>query len=239
MAKAIWADVGSSQNSAGKKNTTSAASYNMRTGASGTTSTAAKTGGTSSGKSTAGTAAPAPAAGGDGGSGGLDLLTAFLEAQQRARDEAYKVALEQQNRDYEYARGQLDSSTDKALKEAYINKMLSLLHLPQDMAAQGLGGGASETTLGSLHNNYGSARAALETERQRQLAGLLNTHQGNLAQLAAQRASGAQTALNAYATQLAKLMANNTPALLSLTQAGGEGDSLYYRLRRLLSWDEE
>lgn len=230
MANAIWADIGGGLNGPGKKNTTNH-------GKNGIGSTAANTGGTASVRS-AGSTAPAAAAAADSGSGGLDLLTAFLQAQQRARDEAYRAALEQQNRDYEYARGQLDDSTGKALQEAYINKMLSLLHMPQDMAAQGLGGGVSETTLGSLHNNYGNARAALETERQRQLAGLLNTHQGNLAQLAAQRASGAQTALNTYATQLAKLMANNTPALLSLTQAGGEDGSFYYRLRRLLDWDE-
>ncbi len=175
--------------------------------------------------------------GGGGGPDAFELLSAFLQAQQKARDEAYRIAEAQQKKDYEYAAGQLNTDTDRALQEAYINKMLSLLRLPQDMAAQGLGGGASETTLGSLYNNYGNARTKLENERQRQLAGLLNTHQGNLAQLRAQRASGAQTALNAYTTQLAKLMASNTPLLLSLSQQGAGGGS-YYRLRRLLGWDE-
>ncbi len=206
-------------------------------------------GGTSGGQgAAAGPARPAgggdsgaDAGGGESGSGGLnalELLNAFLQAQQRARDEAYRVAEAQQKKDYEYAAGRLNTDTDRALQEAYINKMLSLLHLPQDMAAQGLGGGASETTLGSLYNNYGNARVKLENERQRQLAGLLNTHQGNLAQLSAQRASGAQAALNAYTTQLAKLMAGNTPLLLSLSQQGGDSGGSYYRLRRLLGWDE-
>lgn len=202
------------------------------------------------GASGSGGGAAAAAGGGSGGGGGssgsgggggpdaFELISAFLQAQQKARDEAYRIAEAQQKKDYEYAAGQLNTDTDRALQEAYINKMLSLLRLPQDMAAQGLGGGASETTLGSLYNNYGNARTKLENEHQRQLAGLLNTHQGNLAQLRAQRASGAQTALNAYTTQLAKLMASNTPLLLSLSQQGAGGGGSYYRLRRLLGWDE-
>lgn len=196
------------------------------------------------GQSSAGGSGGGSSGGGSGSSGGgggadaLELLNAFLQAQQRARDEAYRVAEAQQKKDYEYAAGQLNTDTDRALQEAYINKMLSLLHLPQDMTAQGLGGGASETTLGSLYNNYGNARTKLENERQRQLAGLLNTHQSNLAQLRAQRASGAQTALNAYTTQLAKLMASNTPMLLSLSGQDGGGTGSYTRLRRLLGWDE-
>lgn len=192
----------------------------------------------SSGGSGGGSGGSGDGGGSGGGVNALELLNAFLQAQQKARDEAYRVAEAQQKNDYEYAAGRLNTDTDRALQEAYINKMLSLLHLPQDMTAQGLGGGASETTLGSLYNNYGNARAKLESERQRQLAGLLNTHQNNLAQLRAQRASGAQTALNAYNTQLAKLMASNTPLLLSLSGQDGAGTGSYTRLRRLLGWDE-
>lgn len=187
---------------------------------------------------TAGRAAGGAAQG--GGDAGAGLLTAFLAVQQQARDEAYRLAQAQQQREYEAARGELNARTDKALQEAYLNKMLSLLRLPQDMAAQGLGGGAAESTLGSLHNQYGKARNELETGRQTQLTRLLNNYQNNLAQLQTQRLSGAQAALNAYTTQLAKQMAGNTPALLTLSQGAADGSAnLYYRLRRLLGWDEE
>ena len=213
-------------------------------GGSTASSGSATSGGAASGRSsgTGGTSASGGAAVSGGGNvdGAYDALAAFLAAQQRARDEAYRAAKAQQDQNYQFACGQLDAQTNKALQEAYVNKMLGLLRLPQDMAAQGLGGGAAETTLGSLYNNYGSARNNLEVERQSQLAGLLNTYQNNLAQLAAQRATGAETALSAYTTQLAKLMANNTPDLLSLSQGAGDGSaSLYYRLRKMLGWDEE
>lgn len=187
-----------------------------------------------------GAAAPAQAQTGGGADAGAALLAAFLAAQQQARDEAYRLAQAQQQREYEAARGELNAQTDKALQEAYLNKMLSLLRLPQDMAAQGLGGGAAESTIGSLHNQYGKARNELEAGRQTQLAKLLNSYQNNLAQLSAERLGGAQAALNAYTTQLAKQMASNTPALLTLSQGAADGSAnLYYRLRKLLGWDEE
>lgn len=189
----------------------------------------ASTGGGSRGTGSGGAsaaAAPAQAQTGGGADTGAALLAAFLAAQQQARDEAYRLAQAQQQREYEAARGELNAQTDKALQEAYLNKMLSLLRLPQDMAAQGLGGGAAESTIGSLHNQYGRARNELEAGRQTQLAKLLNSYQNNLAQLSAERLGGAQAALNAYTTQLAKQMASNTPALLTLSQGAADGSEI-------------
>ena len=153
----------------------------------------------------------------------LDYMARIEAEQRRAREEAYQKAASQQKKNYEYSTGLLNDQTNNALREAYINRMLSQRNLQQQLTAQGLNGGASETTTASLTNNYGNARNQLETERQRQQAALLNTYQNNMAQLEAQRASGAAASLSQFAPQLAKLAAQNVPASVNLTQMEGGG----------------
>lgn len=146
-----------------------------------------------------------------------------LQAQQQAaRNAAYNVAANQQKTNYNYAQGQLNDSTGAALREAYINKMLTLKNMPQSLSAQGLHGGMSETTTGSMYNSYANARNSLETERQNQLAALLNTYQNNMAQLESERAGGTAASLAQLTPQLIKLAASNGVNLLSLVQATGE-----------------
>ncbi len=176
-----------------------------------------------------GGAAPAPAPSGE------DWILALMEAQQKARDEAYRAAAAAQRQNYEYAQGQLDSTTDRALQEAYVNKMLTLRDLSQQMAGQGLSGGASETSLAGLYNNYGNARNELETERQQQMAALLNAYQNNMAKLEAERASGVARELASLTPQLTKLAAGNKPMLLTLTQGAGPQQSAAAAMRRLRS----
>lgn len=147
-----------------------------------------------------------------------EQMRAAQEAQRKAREEAYQRSAAQQKTDYEFGQRQLNSATDSALQQAYINKMMSERTLDQQLAAQGIGGGAAETTIAGLLNNYGSSRNALETERQAQLASLLNTHQNNMAQLENQKASGDAADLSQYQTNLSSLTANNANNLISLMQ---------------------
>lgn len=147
-----------------------------------------------------------------------EQLRAAQEAQRKAREEAYNRSAAQQKTDYEFGQGQLNSATDSALQQAYINKMMNERTLAQQLAAQGVGGGAAETTTAGLLNNYGSSRNALETERQAQLASLLNTYQNNMAQLENQKASGDAADLSQYQTNLSNLTANNANNLISLMQ---------------------
>lgn len=149
-------------------------------------------------------------------------LASLQQQEQAARNAAYNVAANQQKQNLGYAQTQLDDTTNAALREAYINKMQSLRTLPQNLTAQGLHGGMTETTLGSMHNNYANARNQLETQRQAQQADILNTYQNNMAQLESQRANGTQTALADLTTQLYKLAANNGVDLLSLIQSTGQ-----------------
>lgn len=147
-----------------------------------------------------------------------EQMRAAQEAQRRAREEAYQRSAAQQKTNYEYGQGELNRATDNALQQAYINRMLQQRNLAQQLSAQGLNGGASETTTAGMLNNYNNSRNALETERQNQLASLLNTYQNNMAQLENQRASGDAADLNQYQTNLANLTANNTNNLISLMQ---------------------
>ena len=147
-----------------------------------------------------------------------EQMRAAQEAQRRAREEAYQRSAAQQKTNYEYGQGELNRATENALQQAYINKMMSERNLAQQLSAQGLNGGASETTTAGMLNNYNNSRNALETERQNQLASLANTFQNNMAQLENQRASGDAADLSQYQTNLANLTANNTNKLISLMQ---------------------
>ena len=186
--------------------------------------------------------APGPTAAAEPSFSEADWMLAVLEAQQRARDEAYRAAAAAQQKNYEYAQSQVDSATDRALQEAYVNKMLALRDLPQQMAGQGLSGGGSETSLAGLYNNYGNARNELEMERQQQMANLLNVYQNNMAKLETQRAGGIAQELASLVPQLTKLAARNKPITLTLAQGESPDQAAaaaMRRLRRALGLEEE
>ena len=169
-----------------------------------------------------------------------DALASIMAEQRRQREAAYQKAAAAQKENLNFATNQLTDTTNDALKQAYINKMQTLRNLPQQMSAQGLNGGASETTLASMNNNYGNARNQLETERLKQLANLQNTYQNNLAQLEAQRASGDAAQLSNLAPTLANIVATNTPASVNITQgSGGNASNVSAWLRKLMGYDDE
>jgi hypothetical protein len=95
---------------------------------------------------------------------------------------------------YDASKNDIDSDAEASLREAYINNMLNRRNLQQALTAQGLNGGASETTQASMLNNYGSARNEIETQQSKNLSDLLKTYNDNL--------SAAQ---NAWSNQMASL----------------------------------
>ena len=151
----------------------------------------------------------------------LAQMRAAEEAQRKAREEAYQKAAAQQKENYNFSVGQVNDATADALREAYVNRMMQQRNLNQQLTAQGLTGGASETTTASMLNNYNNSRNALERENQRQLGDLLNTYQNNMAQLEAQRASGEAASLSDYQAALMNFAANNGVSLISLLQGTG------------------
>ena len=95
---------------------------------------------------------------------------------------------------YNASRGEVTTDAERSLREAYINNMMRRRDLNQTMSAMGLNGGASESTMASMANQYGNARSTIEESRNRSLAELLRTRDQNVA-----------SAQQAYNTQLADL----------------------------------
>ena len=164
-------------------------------------------GGTSSSSSSSSSAAAAAAA-----------YQAYLEEirrrQQEAADAAYNRNVSAMNQafdqrgellkgnldttlanlqtDYDASRDVINRDATEAAREAYINRMMSQRNLAQNMAAQGLSGGASETTLAGLENNYGNAR--------NQIAATANENLGSLEDLYTKNRN---SAMQEYNDQLA------------------------------------
>lgn len=140
------------------------------------------------------------------------LADDYYDNLKKLAAEAYDRSMELVNNYYNTAKGSLQSNYDEsvgtlnrtnalntsainadaeeAMRQAYINNMLSRKSLQQAMTAQGLNGGATETTRANMENNYGNARNAIDTTRNKNLAELLNQYQNNLSSLRQQLNTG-------------------------------------------------
>lgn len=182
--------------------------------------TSGKTSSSSSGSSSGSSSLPSSSS-----SGGFDMAS-YLEAinaQRRADAEAafnrarnslnsayndasksysniYSSGVDQLGRSYDNSRGKINQNATDAFREAYVNRMLSEKNLGQRLAAMGMSGGASESAMAGLINNYGNSRNGiqrtldtnlgdLEMNYQSNLSDLYNAYQTNMAALANQRAS--------------------------------------------------
>jgi hypothetical protein len=114
----------------------------------------------------------------------------------------------------QYNRSKQNIADDAAasLKQAYINKLQSERNLGQQMSAQGLTGGATETTMANMLNNYGNARNEINTTQNRNLSNLEGNYSDNLSQ-AKQAYNSAVANANLQkaqqAMQLENALANN------------------------------
>lgn len=131
----------------------------------------------------------------------------------------------------------LKDDAARSLREAYINKMLSQKNLNQKMSAAGLSGGATETTLAGLLNNYGNARNNIDTtlntnirnldvSKTSALADILNTYNSNMASLNQYMANAQSSAYQnkasalvgieqAYANAMANAMSDQYSSMIS------------------------
>lgn len=148
------------------------------------------------------------ASGATSASGGLDM-NAYLEAlyaqRQAAAEDAYNRAMSSLNNAYNSAsesyaniynqgvgtlggaysnsRNKIDEQATDAMRQAYINRMMSEKNLSQKLAAQGLSGGASESAMAGLINNYGNARNNIQKTWNTNLSDLEQGYNSNLANL--------------------------------------------------------
>jgi hypothetical protein len=164
----------------------------------------------------------------------LKLSKNIYKQNMDAINKAYLGAGDTLRTNYDSTTGQLkdqfgyqnklvNDDADNSMRQAYINSMLQKKDLGQKMSAMGLNGGATETTLASMNNSYSNARNNIDTTRQRSLADLNQTYQGNLADAMRQY----NTAVNNLAMQ--RLEAENAARQAYLNMAmqfGSAGGSL-------------
>lgn len=134
----------------------------------------------------------------------LAYMQQLREQAQRAAEEAYQRTVNNINNSYGQAANNMKSNYDSALanlksvlgtnqgninrdsensmQQAYINNMMSRRNLQQNLTAQGLSGGAAESTMASLANNYGTARNQIDTTRNDNLQKLLKQYQNDTTQ---------------------------------------------------------
>ena len=84
----------------------------------------------------------------------------------------YDSAFAQRQQSYDKAVGDVNSATERAMQQAYLSSELQKRNIGQQLAALGRSGGASETTLLNMANNYGNARGAIDQSRTSQLGAL-------------------------------------------------------------------
>ena len=106
-----------------------------------------------------------------------------------------------------------NSAYDDIARQAYINSRQSEMALPQQLAAQGITGGAAESTLLGLAANYENNLYDNEKARQSQLAEIANNElQARLnanTQISDIRANATSAAFDAYLNQMAAQNAYN------------------------------
>ncbi len=133
----------------------------------------------------------------------LAALNATYAQRARQMQAGYQDTLAQLQRQYESGAGQLNAKTENALQQAYLNYMLGLRDLPQQLAALGINGGGSQSQLAGLKNSYGNTRGQLERERVDGLSALLNTlNEGKSSALADYRNALAEDEARRMAYQL-------------------------------------
>lgn len=93
----------------------------------------------------------------------------------------YDSTVDRLNAARDKSMGDVNTDAEKSLQEAYINNMLTRRNLNQRLAAMGYNGGATETTMGSLENQYGASRAGINEALNKSIANLDQTYGDNLA----------------------------------------------------------
>lgn len=130
----------------------------------------------------------------------------------QARDEAIQLAAKL----YEMGEATQNQQTEKDLKNQYISYMNGMKNMNQQLAAQGINGGASETALLGALNGYEANRASLDEAR---LAAM-----GVLRQQQMESDSQAQ---QTYLNALANLISQRTNQQLGVENTRSSGEQAY------------
>lgn len=164
-------------------------------------------------------------------------------------DDAYRAALEMLGRNYNSteallsgqlanSRNDLEEQRRRALQEAYISRMMNEKNLENILAGYGLSGGATESVLANMRNNYANNRNSVEQNISSLLNELLLNYANNISNARAKynegvmnaeqnRLSGRQSLANNL------LAAQNEAASLRTQQRAAAEEDLFDALAKL------
>lgn len=148
-----------------------------------------------------------------------EQYAADRKAQQDANQAALQKTLEQNN-------ATTNANYDNSARQAYVDYMRKQKALPSALQALGVRGGATESGLLNLYNNYGSSHAANEQQRNADLTSNQNAYedaynsayQNYLADLNEQKQTAISNQINEYNNEITRF--SSSVAQYPTTTAG-------------------
>lgn len=158
----------------------------------------------------------------------MTALNNSYNTMQNSLKGNYNSTLGQLEQNYNTGVAGVNKQADNAQQQAYINYMMNRRDMGQQLAAQGLSGGASESALAGMYNNYGNSRNTIDSGRNDSLADLMNdwntnkasalqAYNSQLAEMAMQKANAVQQLENNLANLIANAATANYDAQFSLS----------------------
>lgn len=157
----------------------------------------------------------------------IDALNANYENMLNALGLNYSDTEALLNSQLSNSRSELENARRRALQEAYISRMMQEKNLADQLDAYGLTGGATESVMANMRNNYANNRNSVEENTQNNLRDLLLKYLENVSS-ARQRYN--DSLLNAQNNRVTAL--NNAANYRSQARAGAYED-LYNTLANL------
>lgn len=149
----------------------------------------------------------------------LNSYQQMLAQQQEALRRNYEDALGRLNDSFNSSRGALQNDSDEALRQAYISYMLGQKNMQQELSNAGINGGAAESVLANLYNNYGNNRRSIRNNLASNLADLASAYNEGVANLSANYNNNNADALANYQNNLANVNLQSANNLADLMQA--------------------
>lgn len=142
-------------------------------------------------------------------------MSALLDAYTKRLagiNENYDTTVNQLGLNFDNSSNALYSDAERALQEAYINRMMNEKSMRNQLNAQGITGGASESVIAGMLNNYANARNNIENNLADNVRTLREAYQKNLASALQNRndaLSAAEDTNLKYKMQLENDLRNN------------------------------
>ena len=147
-----------------------------------------------------------------------DALAQERDARLRGLQANYQNAKSRLDSSFNSGETELNQNADRALREAFIEDMLNRRALNQQLAANGIIGGAAESVLARAFNNYGNNRNEIERGRMDDLRSLLANYQNTAGDIENAYLQGMSNADADYAGSIGQAMQNYYNKLIDMQQ---------------------